>query len=38
MPAVIHESMAFLTSSLGGSSIPAYIRDNRNPEKKRLIL
>lgn len=36
MPAVIHESMAFLTSSLGGSSIPTYIRDNRNPETKKV--
>lgn len=25
MPAVMHESMAFFTSSLGGSSIPTYM-------------
>lgn len=38
MPAVIHESIAFLTSSLGGFSIPTYIRERRNPENKRLLL
>jgi len=38
MPAVIHESIAFLTSSLGGSSIPTYIRERRNPENKWSLL
>lgn len=35
MPAVIHESMAFLTSSLGGSSIPTYITENREKGKEK---
>lgn len=35
---IIHESIAFLTSSLGGSSIPTYIRERRNPENKWSLL
>lgn len=30
MPAVMHESIAFFTSSLGGSSIPTFKRDKEN--------
>lgn len=30
MPAVMHESIAFFTSSLGGSSIPTFKRDEEN--------
>lgn len=40
MPAVMHESIAFLTSSLGGSSIPTFkmrgkqINAKKKPERK----
>lgn len=40
MPAVMHESIAFLTSSLGGSSIPTLkrrgkqINFKKKPERK----
>jgi len=38
MPAVIHESIAFLTSSRGGSSIPTYPRGERNTKEKGYYL
>lgn len=34
MPAVIQESIAFFTSSRGGSSIPTYTRGEKEHKKK----
>lgn len=41
MPAVIHESIALLTSSLGGSSIPTFksiIRKIMQKKKKKILM
>jgi len=38
MPAVIHESIPFLTSSHGGSSIPTYIRAEKEHKRKGYYL